>query len=248
MVDLYTVTEKKEDIDPNLNISIGDDVGIREWINRGYLVLRSSVEYYHKKHPGSPLYIVERKDNIFHSWKDSIDEFNRRKEEKRAEKERRSNMTEYQLCREDNAIHLKKCGLSDEEISECLNLIDENDSLPDMEDIDIRRFGNEVQWKYRSKWEKLIELNRPEEEKHSEKYYANIYHVWDMDIVFSITSVCIDFPNQYIHKIVQLINNKHYLVFYKVSFSTPECSHNLSALSFEFPGTKQRFLSVLLPE
>lgn len=47
-VDLYTVTEKKEDIDPNLNISIGDDVGIREWINRGYLVLRSSVEYYHK--------------------------------------------------------------------------------------------------------------------------------------------------------------------------------------------------------
>ena len=91
-VDLYTVTEKKEDIDPNLNISIGDDVGIREWINRGYLVLRSSVEYYHKKHPGSPLYIVERKDNIFHSWKDSIDEFNRRKEEKRAEEERRSNM------------------------------------------------------------------------------------------------------------------------------------------------------------
>lgn len=180
-VDLYTVTEKKEDIDPNLNISIGDDAGIREWINRGYLVLRSNVEYYHKKHPGSPLYIVERKDNIFHSWKDSVDEFNRRKEEKKAEEERRSNMTEYQLCREDNTVYLKKCGLSDEEISECLNLIDENDSLPDMEDIDIRRFGNEIQWKYRSKWEKLIELNRPEEEKHSEKYYANIYHVWDMD-------------------------------------------------------------------
>lgn len=180
-VDLYTVTEKKEDIDPNLNIRIGDDAGIREWINRGYLVLRSTVEHYRKKHTDSPLYIVERKDNIFHSWKDSVDEFNRRKEEKKVEEERRSNMTEYQLCREDNAVYLKKCGLSDEEISECLNLIDENDSLPDMEDIDIRRFGNEVQWKYRSKWEKLIELNRPEEEKHSEKYYANIYHVWDMD-------------------------------------------------------------------
>lgn len=34
-VDLYTVTEKKEDIDPNINIRIGDDAGIREWINRG---------------------------------------------------------------------------------------------------------------------------------------------------------------------------------------------------------------------
>ena len=180
-VDLYTVTEKREDIDPNLNIRIGDDAGIREWINRGYLVLRSTVEHYHKKHPDSSLYIVERKDNIFHSWKDSVDEFNRRKEEKKVKEERRRNMTEYQLCREDNAVYLKKCGLSDEEISECLNLIDENDSLPDMKDIDIRRFGNEVQWKYRSKWEKLIELNRPEEEKHSEKYYANIYHVWDMD-------------------------------------------------------------------
>ena len=29
--------------------------------------------------------------------------------------------------------------------------------------------------------EKLIGFNRPEEEKHSEKYYANIYHVWDLD-------------------------------------------------------------------
>lgn len=27
-VDLYTVTEKREDIDPNLNIRIGDDAGI----------------------------------------------------------------------------------------------------------------------------------------------------------------------------------------------------------------------------
>lgn len=180
-VDLYTVTEKKDNIDPNLNINIGDDAGIREWISRGYLVLRSSIEHYQKKNPDSPLYIVERKNNIFHSWKDSVDEFNRRKEEKKAEEERRSNMTEYQLCREDNAVYLKKCGLSDKEISECLNLIDKNDSLPDMEDIDIRRFCNEVQWKNHGKWEKLIGLNRPEEEKHSEKYYANIYHVWDLD-------------------------------------------------------------------
>ena len=180
-VDLYTVTEKKDNIDPNLNINIGDDAGIREWISRGYLVLRSSIEHYQKKNPDSPLYIVERKNNIFHSWKDSVDEFNRRKEEKKAEEERRSNMTEYQLCREDNAVYLKKCGLSDKEISECLNLIDKNDSLPDMEDIDIRRFCNEVQWKNHGKWEKLIGFNRPEEEKHSEKYYANIYHVWDLD-------------------------------------------------------------------
>ena len=180
-IDLYTVAENRDDIAENLYIEIGDDAGIREWINKGYLVLRSSVENYHKKNPGSPLYIVERKDNIFHSWKNSIDEFNRRKEDIEAEVKRRNNMTEYQICRENIAVFLKGNNLSDEEISKCLNLIDKSDSLPGMEDIDVRRFGDEVQWKNHGKWEKLMSLDRPEEEKHSEKYYANIYHVWDLD-------------------------------------------------------------------
>ncbi|HAU85894.1 MAG TPA: hypothetical protein DCW90_10445 [Lachnospiraceae bacterium] len=180
-IDLYTVAGNRDDIDENLYIEIGDDAGIREWINKGYLVLRSSVEDYHKKNPDSPLYIVERKDNIFHYWKNSIDEFNRRKEDIEAEVKRRSNMTEYQICRENIAVFLKGCNLFDEEIFECLNLIDKNDSLPDMENIDVRRFGNEVQWKNGGKWEKLMSLDRPEEEKHSEKYYADIYHIWDLD-------------------------------------------------------------------
>lgn len=180
-VDLYTVSDKKEILDLNLKIDIGDDEGMKDWINKGYFVPRSSIEYYSERHPNSPTYIVEYKDNIFHTWGDAIEEFNKRKHARKADAERRSKMTEYELCREDNTVFLKGCNLSDEEISECLDLIDKNDSLPSMEDIDIRRFGNEVQWKNGHKWEKFMDLVQPEEEKHSEKYYVNVYHIWDLD-------------------------------------------------------------------
>lgn len=180
-IDLYTIPEIKENINSDLKVNIGEDAIIKEWILEGILVLRSSIEDYRRKRPGSPEHVVEYKDNIFHTWGDAIKEFNKRKQAKEANAERRSKMTEYQLCREDNTVYLKNHHLSDEEISKCLNLIDKNDSIPSMEDIDIRCFGNEVQWKNGLKWEKLINIVRPEEEKHSEKYYVNVYHIWDLD-------------------------------------------------------------------
>lgn len=245
-VDLYTIAENREGIDTKLTLDIGDDVGVREWIDKGYLVLCSSIEDYKRKHPNSPMHIVEYKDNIFHSWQDSIDEFRKRKEHKEAEAKRRSNMTEYQLCREDNAVHLKKCGLSDEEISECLNLIDESDSLPDMEDIDIRRFGNEVQWKDCGKWEKLIGLNRPEEEKHSEKYYVNIYYTWDMDHEPVIRGFTNEPPESFFEKYgdcreyVMHISNKEWVI--ENGLEIP-CSYSSCLVSDESGELKPAFVT-----
>lgn len=180
-VDLYTVSDNEGILDPDFKFSIYDENSISEGIRKGFFVPRLCIKNYSKIHPDCPQYVVTHKSNIFRTGKEVFKEFNRRKQKKESESKRRSSMTEYQLCREDNTTYLKRVGLTEEEVSECLNLIDTSSYLPNMEDIDIRRFGDNIEWKSGQKWEIFMHLNRPKEKEYTEKYYVDVYHVWDLD-------------------------------------------------------------------
>ena len=182
-VDLYTVTDNRDVLNRNLKFNITDDNVIKEFIDKGYIVPKSTLQYYTKYHRELPQYVITNKSNIFKSGKEALEEFQKRKQKREAEIQRLKGMTEYERCKEEDYNYLKRRNLSEEEIEKCFNIIDTNENLPCLEDILIRCFGKKVEWKNGTKWDTLMVLDRPEEipEVHDEKYYVSVHHIWDAD-------------------------------------------------------------------
>lgn len=178
-IDLYTPIENKV---PDYLITFSDDNSMKRAFEEGFLIPRSSIKDWKKLHPNMPTDMHVYKDKIFCTSNEALVEIDRQKKIAEETKERHSHMTEEEIYMEEDTDYLKRRGLSESEIEKYVSLVKTADYLPEIYDLLIRVHGDEVQWKDESGWKTLMKLNRPKIiEVHTEKYYVNVYHIWDAD-------------------------------------------------------------------
>ena len=177
-IDLYTMVKN-----PPYKVTYDNDESIKRAVKDECFITRDSVENWTKLHPNILTDIRLQKDKIFRTSNEALDEINRQKRIAEERKRRHSYMTEEEICMEEDTDYLRKCGLSESEIEEYVSLVKTTDYLPEIYDLLIRKIDDEVQWKDKFGWKTLMKLDRPKitEEVHTEKYYVNVYHIWNVD-------------------------------------------------------------------
>ncbi len=191
-------TDEYEEICKSLfGLRIGDkssDKKIKEMVKKGLYVPRketmwgsigtdvSKNTFKIKFEPEArPAYMVIKEDYIFADSAAAKKELDIRKKKEDEEDEMFANMSDEEFSWYEINEVLNGRNISKEEKERCIELIKASDFLPPIEDLEIRRFGNEIQWMNGRKWESLMELNLPKEEQHTERYYYHVTHTWDLD-------------------------------------------------------------------
>lgn len=178
-IDLYTPIKDRR---PDYIVTFEDDSSIKRAIDEGFFISRSCVKDWKEMFPNSPINIRAYKNKIFHTSNEALAEIDRQKKIVEEIKERHSHMTEEEIYMEEDIDYLKRRGLSESEIEKYVSLVKAADYLPEIYDLLIRKIDDEIQWKDKAGWKTLMKLDRPKVEiTHPEKYYVNVYHIWDAD-------------------------------------------------------------------
>jgi len=197
LIDVGNTEEYEEICSKLFGLKIGDrksDKAIKRAVSEGIFVPRketiwgyvntevSKNTYKIKFVPESrPTYMIVNEKFIFYdsiSAKKELDIY-RKKHDEEIKMIKNMSDEEYSWYEIENVLNGRN--ISKEEKERCIALIKAADYLPPIEDLIIRRFGNEIQWQNGRKWDTLMELNLPKEEQHTERYYYHVTNTWDLD-------------------------------------------------------------------
>ena len=186
-------------------IRLSDSERIAECIEKGYFVKKSEVflGYVRTEIIGKSTYKLKKERNdhdvtdiylheslIFKTYEDAEKYIQDKRDREYARKELFATMTDEEINLYEIREYLVRVGIDEFYIEKFMNLIKTLKFPVPLEDLEIRRFGDEIQYKdLRSHWICLLRLpdSTKKEKVHTEKYYVCVSRIYDLDneIIFS---------------------------------------------------------------